>query len=146
VAQQGSRRPETLPPRVAVIAAFNDPASELALAIAGVAQQRIAQTVSRERLWLVSKKDIDNVFLSEYTPRAWRLEEYRDLGKLVRADGTVVLTAYGRRDSLDVIAGIVHTRELPIDTLHFQASSPAAAVDSLVAKLLADPRLRRGAP
>jgi hypothetical protein len=101
------------------------------------------QTVGRDRLWLVSKKDIDNVFVTEYTPRAWRLEEYRDLGKLVRAEGTVVLTAYGRRDSLDVIAGIVHTRVLPIDTVHFQASSPAAAVDSLVARLLADPRLRR---
>jgi len=144
-AQQESRRPDARAPRVAVIAAFDDPAPELAISIVGVAQQRIPQTVSQDRFWLVSKKDIDNSFVTEWTPRPVPLEEYRGLNKLVRADATVVLAVHGRRDSLDVVGSIVFTRTSPIDSVHFQASSPAAAVDSLVARLLADPRFRRGA-
>jgi hypothetical protein len=144
-AQQGSRRVDARAPRVAVIAADDDPAPELALSIVYAAQQRIPRTVSRDRLWLVSKKDIDNLCVSECTPRPVPLEEYREMNKLVRADATVVLAVHGRRDSLDVVGSIVLTRPSPIDTVHFQASSPVAAVDSLVARLLADPRFRRGA-
>ena len=145
VAQQGSRRPDARGPRVAVIAADDDPAPALALSIVYAAQQRIPRTVSQDRFWLVSKKDIDNTLVNEWTPRPVPLEEYRGLGKLVRADATVVLAVHGRRDSLDVVGSIVLTRPSPIDTVHFQASSPVAAVDSLLARLLADPRFRRGA-
>jgi hypothetical protein len=145
VAQQGSRRPDARGPRVAVIAAEDDPAPALALSIVYAAQQRIPRMVSQDRFWLVSKKDIDNSFVQEWTPRPVPLAEYRELGKLVRADATVVLAVHGRDDSLDVVASIVLTRPSPIDTVHFQASSPVAAVDSLLARLLADPTFRRGA-
>jgi len=126
-AQQGSRRPDVRAPRVAVIAADDDPAPELALSIVYAAQQRIPRTVSQDRFWLVSKKDIDNTVLNEWTPRSVPLEEYRGLGKLVRADATVVLAVHGRRDWLDVIGSIVLTRPSPIDTVHLQASSPQGA-------------------
>lgn len=143
IAQQEHRRPDRQTPRVMVIAAFDDSVPELAVSIVSAAHERVEQLVSPHRLWLVTKRDIDNSLQTEWTPKL--LRDYGELAKLVRAEGAVVLTAHGRRDSLDVIGSIVPARNQPIDTVHFQASSPTAAVDSLVSRLLADPRFRRGA-
>jgi hypothetical protein len=78
VAQQGAVQG----PRVAAVSAFDDPAPELAESVADAAQQRVPRAVSRERLWLVSKKDIDNAYTAPW-PTAMRLEEYRDLARLL---------------------------------------------------------------
>jgi hypothetical protein len=140
-AQPLSHKPDAQTPRVVVMAGFNDSMPELAVLIAAVAQQRVPQMVSRNRLWLVSKRDIDNTLITEWTPKL--PEDYGEIAKLVRAVGAVVVTAHGRRDSIDVIGSIVMARKQPVDSVRFRAPS-AAAVDSLLVRLLADVRFRRG--
>jgi len=142
-AQSPRQKPDDRTPRVIVMADFSDSLPELAHLIAAVAQQRIPERVSPIRLHLVSNRDIDNTLVNEWTPKV--PQDYGELAKLVRAVGAVVVTARGRRDSLDVVGIVAMARRQPADTMHFHASSPAAAVDSLVVRLLADERFRRGA-
>ena len=142
-AQRPDRRPDEQTPRVILMAASDDSTQGLAESIVRVADQRISQMVSPHRLLVASRRDIDNTLVSEWTPKT--PDDYLELARLLRAVGALVLSAHGRPDSLDVIALIVMSHRQPVDTVHFHAPSAAAAVDSLVAKLLADKRFRRGA-
>ena len=139
---QRSEQPDSLTPRVMIVASYSDSAPFLATLIATTAQRRAPELVSRRRLWLVSTKDIDNTLVFGWTPT--KPGEFREVAKLVRAAGAVVVTAHGMADSLEVTGRIEMTRKAPLDSIRFFARSPTAAVDSIVQRLLADPRFERG--
>jgi hypothetical protein len=140
-AQQESR-PDMLTPRVMIVATYSDSAPFLATKVQTAAQSRASEVVSGRRLWVVQKRDIDNTLVHEWSPS--KPGDFGEVAKLVRAVGAVVVTARGREDSLDVTAMIEMTPKAPLDSIRFFARSPTAAVDSIVRRLLADPRFARG--
>jgi hypothetical protein len=142
VAQRSPRMPDVRAPRV-VITASDDSAPGLAQLIVETAQHRRSRVATPRRLWVVSMRDIDQTLTTGEDPR--RPGSYGELAQLVRAVSAVVVTARGRADSLRVVAIMEFARKQPADTLRFDARSPQAAVDSLLRRLLADARFRRGA-
>ena len=115
--------------------ALDGSSSQLTRLVVTVADERVPRATNPRRLYLVPQRDLEATLATG--------ELTTELAKLLRADVTVVLDARGRPDSLDVSGSIIPTRGQPIDTMRFHASSPRKAVDSILARLLADPRVHR---
>ena len=138
---QQLEQPDSLTPRVMIVSGYYDPVTALDKAVEDAAQRRVPELVSRRRLWLVSTKDLVMSFTTSSFPK--EPGEFGEAGMLVRAVGAVVVTTRGRPDSLEVTARIELTRKAPLDSMRFFARSPTAAVDSIVRRLLIDPRFER---
>ena len=147
--QRAANRPDALTPSVVLVPEEYDTSRVLGRVIVETAQKRFPRTVSRRRLMLITTGDVSNTLTNE-PPARWDDREYRQLAMLVRSVAAVVIGATGRADSLAVLATVHYRRWSHPDSLkqpsyafEFQTRSADAAVDSVVAHLLADPLFRR---